>query len=155
MAIVSPGRTLAARLWANVTKTAGCWEWTGSVRPAGYGVIQLGRRGEGTEDVHRVSWRLANGDPGDKFVCHRCDNRRCVRPNHLFLGTNADNMRDAANKGRMSRGIHRYNAKLNPRRVREIRAMAGVLLLWQLAANYGVSEAAIRKVLRGATWKHV
>lgn len=89
---------VASRFWAKVQKGEGCWEWTASTE-RGYGVLWYQRRREG---AHRVSWLLSRGEiPPGMFVLHKCDNPPCVNPDHLFLGDNQANLRDAAAKGRL------------------------------------------------------
>ena len=93
---------------ARVTKTATCWEWTGSRDRKGYGRIRVNDR---PELVHRVSWELFNGEsPADKHVCHRCDNPSCVRPEHLFLGDPIINVADKMAKKRHRFGVSRGSA---------------------------------------------
>lgn len=91
-----------AHFWARVKKSDSCWEWTGA-NNGGYGRMEVAGK---LTYAHRLAWELANGSgPGDLCVCHRCDNPACVRPDHLFLGTFADNMGDKISKGRQSRGL--------------------------------------------------
>lgn len=96
--------TFQDRFWARVIKTDGCWEWTAARFTGGYGKVALPgtRRLDG---AHRVAWRLTNGAiPDGLWVLHKCDNRPCCRPDHLFLGTCEDNIHDAMAKGRMGGG---------------------------------------------------
>ncbi|KKL79550.1 hypothetical protein LCGC14_2013720 [marine sediment metagenome] len=85
--------------WEHVEKTSTCWLWTGHIKSNGYG-------GYGPETVHRKVYKELVGEiPKGMLVCHHCDVKSCVRPNHLFLGTHKDNTQDAVKKGRMASGL--------------------------------------------------
>src|SRR5689334_2841330 len=86
--------------WSYVEKGPSCWNWKGARTELGYGLISVPPHGR-MMGAHRVAWALRHGAaPNDMFVCHKCDNPSCVNPDHLFLGTNSDNMRDCVAKGR-------------------------------------------------------
>jgi hypothetical protein len=145
----------STRFWSMVAKGEGCWLWTGEVLHNGYGRIY---HADGhKEAAHRVAWRLVNGPiPADLSVCHHCDNPPCVRPDHLFLGTHADNMRDKVSKGRQARGERSGTAVLTTAQVVAIRVRhAGGDSPEQLSTEYGVAPSTIRNITSRRRWRHV
>ena len=149
----------AARFWSRVDKQGqyDCWNWKGKPhRGQGYGGFRLGVRNQ-TFRVNRVAWLLTKGPiPDGMLVCHHCDNRMCVNPSHLFLGTYANNNRDRAVKGRGCGRKNNSGPRLRPSDVRAIRreAASGVKRV-AIARNYGVSYAAVWAILSGRSWKKV
>lgn len=142
-----------------VFKTETCWLWTGTRKAHGYGVIRIDNK---VWRAHRLSWTLFGGEiPSDKDVLHRCDTPRCVNPDHLFLGTQADNMRDMQQKGRKAignanpaKGEKHGRAKLTAGQVAEIRhAYEHGATQTRLASIYGVSHTAISDIIRRKNWK--
>lgn len=147
--------TLTRRFWSKVDKRGPgeCWEWTGSVLAHGYGQIGLGSSNVGT---HRVAFFLAHGRWPQNHCCHRCDNRRCVNPEHLFEGTALDNMRDKVAKGRASRGSKHGLSKLTEDDVPRIRALAAERVsVSEIARRFGVGRNPIRRIIAGTGWRHV
>lgn len=142
------------RFWSKVDKSGGCWEWTAHKDRHGYGRIYKGGR---QALAHRVVYELINGViPDGLCVCHRCDNRSCVRPNHLFLGTNRENIDDMIKKGRMLKGEQHGRAKLTNEEVFQIRngANSGVKQK-TLARDHHVSKQLISRIVNGDLWKHL
>jgi hypothetical protein len=141
--------------WPRVDRSGDCWLWPGRRDASGYARVEV--KGEKIF-VHRYAWELHHGPiPEGLFVCHTCDCRICVNPGHLWLGTAAENTADMVAKGRGTRGVQFYNAKLTDDTVRAIRAeyQTGSISHRKLAQRYGVSEPAIQHMLTGKTWRHV
>lgn len=130
---------------------SGCHEWQGYIAKTGYG--QIGYNYE-LLYTHRVAWMLANGPiPDGMFVCHKCDNRRCVNPEHLFLGTAKDNSVDMSRKGRSTRGERAYQAKLTEDQVRYMRRSDERLT--DLAKRFGVARSTACLARSGKQWTHL
>lgn len=129
-----------------------CWEWTGAVYEWGYGVMKVANRRNCS--AHRVSYVIHHGPiPDGMFVCHSCDNPPCVNPSHIFLGTPADNLKDAASKNRMLFGEAHPGNKFSAESVAKVRAGYPRLSERELANLYGVSEGMVYRIVRGLAWK--
>lgn len=130
----------------------------GAIHTTGYGVIGLGRREDGLGRAHRVAAELyGHAIPPGHCVCHRCDNRLCANPEHLFVGTPSDNARDMVLKARNfipnNRGERAKWAKLKADDVRNIRLKE--MSAPKYAAVYGVSKSAIHRIWEGKNWSSI
>lgn len=150
----------AVRFWAYVDKTPTCWLWTGAAHRSGYGRFQSSNYSEPKIicQAHRFSYELANGPITDGlWVLHRCDVPACVRPEHLFLGTQSDNMQDAVTKGRHrcghQSGEDHPHAKLTAKQVAEMRQLrSDGALLKPLALKFGVGTSQVYRIVTGLSW---
>lgn len=147
------------RFWARVDIRAAdeCWNWTAPICNRGYGRFTFVNFNSVS---HRISYALAYGPiPPGMMVCHTCDNRKCVNPAHLWLGTNADNIKDARVKGHFANrflGSKSHFAKLTDKKVLAIRKRyADGESRNSLAKEYGVTSHAIYDVIKRHTWPHV
>lgn len=151
--------SLRERFFRKIRKTDTCWIWVGNTRGNGYGVIQEGGRGSPSKSAHRVSYELHKGIiPEGMVVMHSCDNPSCVNPDHLSVGTYAENTQDMIRKGRKRTvsplGEGNGKAKLNSDLVRYIRKRPELSHV-ALANELGLSANCIRGVRTGRTWSHV
>ena len=134
-----------------INPTTGCWEYQGYIHHDGYGAVQ--RNGVRAQ-AHRMAWMQLRGPiPDNMLLCHKCDNRKCVNPDHMFIGTNADNQKDKAEKSRACRGESRPLAKLTEKIVREMRASTEPTHI--LAKRYNIDKSTVKRARNGRTWKHV
>ena len=133
---------------------AGCLIWMGATQVRGYGEITSNNK---KHLAHRASYETFVGPiPEGMYVCHSCDNVYCVNPNHLFLGTQKQNLQDMARKGRSTRGSKNPRAKLNEGHVKEIkRLIDGGCSLSIIAKDFNVTSACIYSIKKGSHWKHV
>lgn len=155
------------RFWLHIDKKDPdeCWNWTRYTAPNGYGRVKW--NGLNGALTHRVVWELTYGPIPEKlFVLHKCDNRKCCNPEHLFLGTQATNMKDMTAKGRRvaakgyirpdARGELNNLARLTQNDVREIRRLATMgTTQKKLARTFYVSTTTINNVVLRKTWKHI
>jgi hypothetical protein len=130
----------------------GCIPWIGHINSNGYGVLG----GDGLL-AHRIAYELAHGPiPSGLFVCHTCDNRKCCNPDHLFVGTNEDNMKDMASKGRAARGEKSARAKLMEADIRRIRLLAASGRSFRsIGQEYSIYSAYVSAIVSRKRWGHV
>lgn len=153
--MAGPNITPEQRFWSKVVKSETCWIWAANRTSDGYGSFSLRGRQVG---AHRVAFVFASGAeiPKGLCVCHRCDNPACVNPEHLFLGSHAENMRDASRKNRMHPGERNPISKLNSEIVREMRRRwVGGETARSLAAEFGVHHSVVQSAVSGKSWAHV
>jgi hypothetical protein len=152
------GGTVEQKFWANVAKSDGCWIYTKSAKPDGYRFFRYWVQGESRQQqwyAHRYSWFLANGElPTGMEVAHRCDNRGCVRPDHLFLATHHENMLDMQAKGRQATGPS-AKAKLTEAQAIEIIKLRGIESAAALSERFGIAPGSICAIWSGRSWKNL
>lgn len=144
------------RFFRFVVKREVCWEWTGNRQTNGYGAFGISYGV--SQPAHRFSYELHKGKiPPGMFILHACDNRLCVNPDHLSVGTALDNALDRESKGRGNQrcpiGEGNPNNKLTEDAVRDIRFSAETGST--MAQKYAVSQSVVSQIRRGVTWKHV
>ena len=167
--------------WGKVRKTNKCWIWEGAGKGNRYGEIRFHWHNRTVWAVHRFSWFIHFGDFEENLcVCHKCDNTKCVNPEHLFLGTHAENMRDMVLKGRrvgpsreecclgykrglklhpapILRGEKQVNAKLTDKQAAEIKQFGREKKMSHraIAKKYGVCHKTVFEIIHGIRWAHI
>lgn len=136
-----------------------CWEWTGA-RRVGYGALVVGYNEKGQPikaSAHRLSWQLHNSEiPDGLFVCHHCDNRLCVRPDHLFLGTIRENGADMVRKGRQVKGERVNTCQLTEAQAAEVKRLSDAGVRQQSIADmFGIGQSTVSAIVCGQSWKHL
>lgn len=144
-----PRKPLSERFWSKVDKKhiSGCWLWMANKNTQGYGSFDIDGKGK---RAHRVAYELHYGSiPKGKLVCHHCDNPSCVRPDHLFLGTQQDNVNDMVRKGRACR-------KLTDEQILSMRALyKNGISYKELSQQFDTVFDNVYKIINRQTWKHI
>lgn len=156
---LSRGAAQIGRFFSGVEKTESCWMWKRSVDGAGYGKIFIdGKR----VTAHRYSWTIHRGAiPDGLCVLHHCDVRRCVNPDHLFIGTKKDNMQDALSKDRLylhskvNRSDRKVYSKLSECDVLRIRELADTETHAAIALQYAISQSHVGSIVYRTAWRHI
>lgn len=153
---------LTEKFFLNIDKqTNGCWIWKNVIANNGYPILQMGKHA-GPNHVrvaaHRFSYELHNETviPSGMCVCHKCDNRACVNPEHLFLGTQDDNMQDMIRKGRKTVGEKVSNSKITAEDVQKICEMReSGLTFVSIARQFNLTKTSVARIVKGKAWKHI
>ena len=147
----------AKDFWEKVRRTSTCWLWTGKQDKDGYGVLSRRAIKRTIVRAHRYSWKLERGEiPKGISVLHKCDTRNCVRPSHLFLGTQKDNVADMYRKGRGAKGEMRGSAKLSVEDVMLMRDLhASGYQNSYLSKMFSVAAPTVSMIVRRLVWRHV
>lgn len=150
------------RFMKYVKKSGKCWLWTGYRMPNGYALFGIGERKHPMRLAHRCSYTMFIGPiPKDKLVLHKCDIRHCVKPKHLWIGTQQDNMDDMNRKGRRvrkgSKGEEHPRAKLTESDIFKIREMyiPRKFSLIKVAKLFGINHTHVHRIVHGISWKHI
>jgi len=141
--------------WLNVDKSSDCWNWTGAKSESGYGRFHFGGR---RHIAHRFIYEHQNGKlPVGLNVLHKCDNPSCVRVDHLFEGTNLDNIKDRVSKNRSAKGAENGRAILTASDVLEIRKLykKEVVTMKMLANKFGVTLECVAAIIYRRTWRNI
>lgn len=135
-----------------------CWNWKGKLHKSGYALMIYGKDHKQI-GAHRVSWIIHFGEiPEGLYVCHKCDNKKCTNPEHLFLGTPKENTQDMLKKDRKNTPIGEkvFSSKLTSKQVIKIKKMLSLgVTMTKLALKYNVSLSAISDIKKEKTWKHI
>lgn len=142
------------RFWDYVNKSDGCWEWKGLIMEVGYGAHSI--KGKACY-AHRFSYELHFGEiPNGKLICHSCDNRKCVNPSHLFVGSHLDNTKDMIDKKRNCKGTNVLTHKLKEEDVIKIRSLRKEGFSYNKIANqFGVCWSVARRICLNQSWRHI
>lgn len=141
--------SLKERFMRRVDISGDCWAWQGAITNGGYGLCRDGD--QKTQTAHRVSYEIFTGAvPEGMDVMHACDNRCCVNPAHLSVGTRAQNMQDAKRKGRTARGERHGRRKLTAEQAEQIKHAEGTQTV--IAKRFGISQTHVHQIKSGKNW---